>query len=283
MTGPNMKTRPIGIGCHLIVMMMMMMMMMIVSSSQEVQDDGVVQDSTPSEGSPLSPRSTWMMFIKNSQAQKRNSRRTAKLALRGPRGPRGPPGPPGPPCPPAPRPHPQQILDDVLTTLTGGVSFCALCHRPPRIPASFLGLLRRTVEVARRSLMELRPFTQAPPSACGFQRGSGFNVSDGRYTAMRSGFYLLTARLRLQSGERVQVRHCESVTAAICVGSLCHTNLSIESVVGVASVGGAFSISLTGTLFLQAGEYASVYVDNAAGANISVMPDSFFSAILLGI
>ncbi|XP_061550669.1 erythroferrone isoform X2 [Phycodurus eques] len=271
MTGPSRKTRPIGSRCHLIMMMVMMMMMMMmmvmvmVSSSQEVQDDGVVQDSTPSEGSPLSPRSTWMMFMKNSQAQKRNSRRTAKGALRGPPGPRGPPGLP---CPPAPRPHPQQILDDVLSELAGGVSFCALCHRPPRIPASFLGFLRRTVEVARRSLTELRPFTQAPPS---FQRGTGFNVSDGRYTAM------------LKSGERVQVRLCESVTAAVCVGSLCRTNLSIESVVGVASVGGAFSISLTGMLFLQAGEYASVYVDNAAGADVSVTPDSFFSAILLGI
>ncbi|XP_019730600.1 uncharacterized protein LOC109518896 isoform X3 [Hippocampus comes] len=173
----------------------------------------------------------------------------------------------------------------VNASRVAGVSskvFCELCKCPPRISASFFGRLPQVVRVARRSLMELHPFSQAPPSVCAFQRGRSVNNTHGRYTATITGFYLLSARLRLKSSERVQVRLHESVKAAICVESLCHTKLSIESVVGVASVGADFSITLTGTLFLQAGEYASVYVDNATGANISVLPESFFSTILLG-
>lgn len=34
---------------------------------------------------------------------------------------------------------------------------------------------------------------------------------------------------------------------------------------------------------LQAGEYVSVFVDNATGSAISVLQDSLFSGILLGV
>ncbi|XP_061695375.1 erythroferrone isoform X2 [Syngnathoides biaculeatus] len=283
--------RPDGVRCPpmmttMATMAMMMMAVMAASSGREDRHDGVVQDSTPSDGSPLSPRTSWMTFTKNSQAQSKNSRRTAKAAPR---------GPPVPPLTPGSRRRPQRVLDDVggglaapslqlirscrstagpcASSPPGGVSRC-----PPRVPASFVGLLRRAVEVARRSLVELRPFTQAR----GYRRG-GFDVSDGRYAATLSGFYLFTARLRLQSGERVHVGLGESVKAAICIESLCRSKLSIETVVGVASVGGAFSMTLSGTLFLQAGEYASVYVDNATGARVSVAADSFFSATPLAV
>ncbi|XP_019730599.1 erythroferrone isoform X2 [Hippocampus comes] len=280
-SGPNMKRWPFPVGCRT-MMMTITMVTMIVSSSQEdavLKDDQVVQDWPPLGNSPVppplppsppSPRTSWLMFINNSDMRK-SSR---KLDKRPPR-PRGPS---------APRLHSKQLIDDLHGPLTGVSSkvFCELCKCPPRISASFFGRLPQVVRVARRSLMELHPFSQAPPSVCAFQRGRSVNNTHGRYTATITGFYLLSARLRLKSSERVQVRLHESVKAAICVESLCHTKLSIESVVGVASVGADFSITLTGTLFLQAGEYASVYVDNATGANISVLPESFFSTILLG-
>ncbi|MEQ2175278.1 hypothetical protein GOODEAATRI_016516, partial [Goodea atripinnis] len=99
----------------------------------------------------------------------------------------------------------------------------------------------------------------------------------------------------LESGDRVQVRLRDCVRAAICIESLCQSNLrtvsehvllsisSVESVMGAAAAGGTFSILLTGTLYLQAGEYVSVFVDNATGSAISVLQDSLFSGILLGI
>ncbi|XP_037642304.1 erythroferrone-like [Sebastes umbrosus] len=94
----------------------------------------------------------------------------------------------------------------------------------------------------------------------------------------------LTAELCVsESGDRVQVRLRDSVRAAICIESLCQSNLSVESVMGVAAAGGTFSILLTGTLYLQAGEYVSVFVDNATGSAISVLQDSLFSGMLLGV
>uniref|UniRef100_A0A3B4WWS8 Erythroferrone-like n=1 Tax=Seriola lalandi dorsalis TaxID=1841481 RepID=A0A3B4WWS8_SERLL len=160
---------------------------------------------------------------------------------------------------------------------------CLLCDRPPRVSTSFLSRLLQPVTIPRRSLLELQSFSKLQPSDSeqSFQRGQSFNTSTGRYTAPVSGFYQLTASL-LISGDRVQVRLRDSVRAAICIESLCQSN-SVESVMGVAAAGGTFSILLTGTLYLQAGEYVSVFVDNATGSAISVLQDSLFSGILLGV
>ncbi|KAF3857605.1 hypothetical protein F7725_010806 [Dissostichus mawsoni] len=111
----------------------------------------------------------------------------------------------------------------------------------------------------------------APPrpadSELSLQRGRSFNSSTGRYAAPLTGFYQLTASLLIESGDRVQVRLRDSVRAAICIESLCQSNLSVESVMGVAAGGGTFSVLLTGTLYLQAGEYVSVFLDNATGSS----------------
>ncbi|XP_049453721.1 erythroferrone [Epinephelus fuscoguttatus] len=165
--------------------------------------------------------------------------------------------------------------------MAGGV--CFLCDRPPRVSTSFLSRLQQAVIVPRRSLLELQPFSQPSDSERSLQRGQSFNSSIGRYTAAISGFYQLTASLLIESGDRLQVRLRDSVRAAICIESLCQSNLSVESVMGVAAAGGTFSILLTGTLYLQAGEYVSVFVDNATGSSISVLQDSLFSGILLGV
>ncbi|KAG7265903.1 hypothetical protein CRUP_014045, partial [Coryphaenoides rupestris] len=116
------------------------------------------------------------------------------------------------------------------------------------------------------------------------QRGRGFNGTTGRYRAPLAGFYQLTASLLIESAERggQTQRPRDSVKASICIESLCQTNVSLESVMGVRSGGGVFSVLLTGTLYLQAGEYVSVFVDNATGSSISILTDSLFSGILLG-
>ncbi|CAK6979658.1 erythroferrone [Scomber scombrus] len=260
-------------------------------SLEILEDDEAVStellDSMSSDLSRVSPLSSWLIFRRNSnkgdnRKTKGGSKRTSKHGLPGPPGPPGPQGPPGPPAPLLPQQ--QELIEELqqkLRDVAGGV--CLLCDRPPRVSTSFLSRLLQPVTIPRRSLLELQPFSQPSDSERSLQRGQSFNVSTGRYAAAVSGFYQLTASLLIESGDRVQVRLRDSVRAAICIESLCQSNLSVESVMGVAAAGGTFSILLTGTLYLQVGEYVSVFVDNATGSSISILQDSLFSGILLGV
>ncbi|XP_017260897.1 erythroferrone [Kryptolebias marmoratus] len=157
------------------------------------------------------------------------------------------------------------------------------CDRPSRVSTSFSRHLLQDVSVPRRSLQELQLFSMPSDPERSLQRGQTFNSSTGRYTAPLSGFYQFTASLLIESGDKVQVRVRDSVRAAICIESLCLNRLSVESVTGAAAAGGTFTILLTGTLYLQVGEYVSVFVDNATGSSISILRDSQFSGILLGV
>lgn len=259
--------------------------------SQEIleEDEAVsteILEPLTSDLSRVSPLSSWLIFRRNSNKgdnrRTKGSRRTSKHGLPGPPGPPGPQGPPGPPAPLLPQQ--QELIQELQLKLRDvSAGACFLCDRPPRVSTSFLSRLLQAVSIPRRSLLELQPFSQPSDSERSLQRGHSFNSSTGRYTAAVSGFYQLTASLLIESGDRVQVRIRDSVRAAICIESLCQSNLSVESVMGVAAAGGTFSVLLTGTLYLQAGEYVSVFVDNATGSAISVLQDSLFSGILLGV
>ncbi|XP_070775280.1 erythroferrone [Enoplosus armatus] len=296
------RSSPGGAGGLLLLGLMMMMMMMMKTEaasveeveseeSQEIleEEEAVsteILEPLSSDLSRVSPLSSWLIFRRNSNKgdnrRTKGSRRTSKHGLPGPPGPPGPQGPPGPPAPLLPQQ--QELIQELqlkLRDVAAGV--CLLCDRPPRVSTSFLSRLLQPVTVPRRSLLELQPFSQPSDSEQILQRGQSFNTSTGRYTAPVSGFYQLTSSLLIESGDRVQVRLRDSVRAAICIESLCQSNLSVESVMGVAAAGGTFSILLTGTLYLQAGEYVSVFVDNATGSTISVLRDSLFSGILLGV
>lgn len=274
----------------LLGLMMMMVMMMEAASVEEEEEESQEEEEEEEEmlestdGSRVSPRSSWLLFRRNSNKgenrRTKGSRRTSKHGLPGPPGPPGPQGPPGLPAPLLPR---QQELIQELKLQLGGEQ-CLLCDlRPPRVSTSFSSRLLQAASIPRRSLMELQPFSQPSGSERRLQRGPSFNSSSGRFTAPVSGFYQLTASLLIERGERLQVRLRDGVRAAICIESLCQSNLSVESVMSAAAAGGTFSILLTGTLYLQAGEYVSVFVDNGTGSAISVLQDSLFSGILLGI
>ncbi|XP_036941209.1 erythroferrone isoform X1 [Acanthopagrus latus] len=314
---PQRRSSPGGAGRLLLlplllgltVMMMMAAVVVEAASVEEVdseeseeileEDESVsteILEPLSSDLSRVTPLSSWLIFRRNSNKgdnrKTKGSRRTSKVRLtrtsilqHGLPGPPGPPGPQGPPGPPAPLlPQQQELIQELqlkLRDMAGGV--CFLCDRPPRVSTSFLSRLLQAVTIPRRSLLELQPFSQPSDSERSLQRGQSFNSSTGRYTAAVSGFYQLTASLLIESGDRAQVRIRDSVKAAICIESLCQSNLSVESVMGVAAAGGTFSILLTGTLYLQAGEYVSVFVDNATGSAISVLQDSLFSGILLGV
>ncbi|XP_078100904.1 erythroferrone isoform X1 [Sander vitreus] len=312
------RSSPAGAGGRLLLPLLLGLMMMTMKvieaasvedaesgESEEIleEDDEAVSaemlEPLSSDLSRVSPLNSWLIFRRNSNKgdnrRTKGSRRTSKHGLPGPPGPPGPQGPPGPPAPLLPQQ--EQLIQDLQLKLretmaafdspslsdlaAGGV--CFLCDRPPRVSTSFLRRLPAAAIIPRRSLLELQPFSQPSDSERSLQRGQSFNASTGRYAAAVSGFYQLTASLLIESGDRVQVRLRDSVRAAICIESLCQSNLSVESVMGVAAAGGTFSILLTGTLYLQAGEYVSVFVDNATGSTIRVLQDSLFSGILLGV
>lgn len=163
---------------------------------------------------------------------------------------------------------------------------CLLCDQPPRVATAFRCRLQHNVIIPRRSLQELQPFSTPSNTEQFHQRGQAFNTSSGRYTAPVSGFYQLTASLLLDSNEspkRPQARQRDSVKASICIESLCQSNVSLETVTGVSATGGLFSILLTGTLYLQAGEYVSILIDNGTGSALTILKDSLFSGILIGV
>ncbi|KAM6989467.1 erythroferrone [Tautogolabrus adspersus] len=287
-----------------LMMVMMMMMMMVVmkveaASLEELESEESLElleedeevstemlEPPSSDLSRVSPLSSWLVFRRNSnKGDNRKSKASRKTSKHGLPGPPGPPGPQGPPGPPAPLlPQQQELIEELRLRLRDAAAgVCFMCDRPPRVSTSFLSRLLQDVTVPRRSLLELQPFSQPSGSERPLQRGQSFHSSTGRYTAVISGFYQLTASLLIESGDRVQVRLRDSVRAAICIESLCQSNLSVESVMVVAAAGGTFSILLTGTLYLQAGEYVSVFVDNGTGSVVNVLQDSLFSGILLGV
>lgn len=257
------------------------------------EDSNTVSTESPetvsSDMAIVSPHRTWIAFRDNSNKggnkKPKQNKRTSKHGLPGPPGPPGPQGPPGPPGPMLP--NQDEIMEDLQGKLKEMVgTHCLLCDQPPRVATAFHCHLHRNLLVHRRSLQELQPFSSPSDSEQFHQRGQGFNASNGRYTAPVSGFYQLTASLVLESSEsqkRPQARQKDSIKASICIESLCQSNVSLETVTGVSPAGGVFSILLTGTLYLQAGEYVSILIDNGTGSALTVLQDSLFSGILLGV
>ncbi|NWS57293.1 ERFE protein, partial [Chunga burmeisteri] len=119
-----------------------------------------------------------------------------------------------------------------------------------------------------------------------FHRGLGLNLTSGQYMAPVAGYYTFTATLhivRREQQRKGQPCRENSLRVLICVQSRCQHNSKLETMSRLESVGDLFTISVTGVLYLQAGQYASVFVDNTAGSPLTVLSGSDFSAILLGV
>ncbi|XP_041933227.1 erythroferrone isoform X1 [Alosa sapidissima] len=247
------------------------------------------QETISSDAAIVSPLNTWLLFRNSNKGETKNPKRHPKRPSKhGLPGPPGPPGPQGPPGPPGPRyPLQEALMQEFqlkLKELVG--SQCLFCDQPPRVVTAFHCRLHHSLTVPRRSLQELHPFSPPSETEQFHQRGQAFNASSGRYTAPISGFYQLTASLQIESSDtqrKSQSRPRDSVRASICIESLCQSNVSLETVTGIGSTGRVFSILLTGTLYLQGGEYVSVFLDNGTGSALTVLQDSLFSGILLGV
>ncbi|NXS43194.1 ERFE protein, partial [Balaeniceps rex] len=119
-----------------------------------------------------------------------------------------------------------------------------------------------------------------------FHHGTGLNLTSRQYTAPIAGYYTFTATLHIVCREqrrKEQPYRGNHKKVLICVQSHCQHNSNLETVSQLESGGELFTISVTGVLYLQAGQYASVFVDNAAGSPLTVQSGSDFSAILLGV
>ncbi|XP_029471990.1 erythroferrone [Rhinatrema bivittatum] len=265
----------------------------------------------------IDPHDAWMLFIKhsnkgvNSKKRSKGNSRKSKHQLPGFPGPQGPPGLPGALL------TKQKLLQEFQLLLKETLQqrekmelkTCKDCEKaeeetkdereipalivgwdaasrlPHHVEAAFHCRLRRNVSVERRSLQELQIY-YSPEKEGSFQRGLGLNFTSGQYTAPITGFYTFTARLQIVHGEhqkRGHQRPRDCLRVLICIQSLCQSNASLETVTGLESSSEVFTISVSGVLYLQAGQYVSVFVDNATGSSLLVRSSSDFSGILFGV
>ncbi|XP_076966416.1 erythroferrone [Callospermophilus lateralis] len=257
----------------------------------------------------------------NGKRRSKGKARRPKLGLPGPPGPPGPQGPPGPlilpetllkefqlllkgavqqrertkpePCircsaeTTGSSPAPGSIEDEAAA---GGMLALLAAPLAPgplarRVEAAFLCRLRRDAPVERRALHELGIY-YVPDSEGAFRRGLGLNLTSGQYTAPVAGFYLLAATLHVALAEQPRqgpLRPRDRLRLLICIQSRCQHNVSLEAVVGLESSRELLTISVNGVLYLQTGQYASVFLDNASGSSLTVRGGSHFSAVLLGV
>ncbi|XP_054062227.1 erythroferrone isoform X4 [Rissa tridactyla] len=156
-------------------------------------------------------------------------------------------------------------------------------HR--RVEAAFRCQTRENISIEQRAQRELQLY-YIPEREGMFHRGSGLNLTSGQYTAPIAGYYAFTATLHLVRREqRRKWQPCRGnrLRVLVCVQSRCQHNSNLETVSWLESGVGLFTISVTGVLYLQAGQYASVFVDNAADSPLTVQSGSDFSAILIGV
>ncbi|XP_014818429.1 PREDICTED: erythroferrone [Calidris pugnax] len=153
------------------------------------------------------------------------------------------------------------------------------------VEAAFHCRTRENISVQQRARQELQLY-YIPERERMFQRGSGLNLTSGQYTAPVTGYYTFTTTLHIVHREqrrKGQPRRGSRLRVLICVQSCCQHNSNLETVSRLESSGDFFTVSVTGVLYLQAGQYASVFVDNTADSPLTVQSGSDFSAVLLGV
>ncbi|XP_012413865.1 erythroferrone [Trichechus manatus latirostris] len=226
------------------------------------------QDPLTERAHGIDPRDTWMLFVRqsdkgiNSKRKSRGKAKRLKLGLPGPPGPPGPQGPPGPLIPP------EVLLKEFRLLLKGAVR-----QRQRAEPEPCTG--------------DPGPTPSPQPDVEGaFRRGPGLNLTSGQYTAPVGGFYAFAAALHValvEPARRGPLRARDRLRLLICIQSRCQHNASLESIMGLERSGDLFTIAVNGVLYLQPGQYTSVFLDNASSSTLTVRSGSHFSAVLLGV
>ncbi|NWW02025.1 ADIPL protein, partial [Oreocharis arfaki] len=251
------------------------------------------------------PRRTWISFVHRPDDGNTSKRRCKgkDKKLRGLVGPPGPPGPQGPPGAPGAEVTREVLLQEFKEILKEAIerrASLAVSAHPSQLPPLLLSLeeapshrrveeafhckLKGQVVVDKKTLVELQNF-QSPLAKGAFLRGSGLNLATGRFTAPVGGIYQFSANVHIDHSElksKVQLRARDNVRVLICIESLCHRYTSLEVIAGLESNSKIFTIYVHGLLQLQAGQYTSIFVDNSAGAAITIQNGSDFMGMLLG-
>ncbi|XP_075045827.1 adipolin [Mixophyes fleayi] len=275
-----------------------------LSNSEEVHELDKTSESIAPE--KPDPALTWVKFrdrIEDPFTKKKCKSRIPKLP--GPPGPAGPQGLPGPPgMPGAEVTHEvllqefRQMLKEATERRTVSGDTSDYTSEPPalvlpikdlypyrRIDEAFHCRLKGPVLVDKRTLAELQNF-QLPTAKGSFIRGSGMNLPTGRFTATIPGIYQFSAHIHIDHTEmksKGQLRPRDNVRVLICIESLCHGYTSLEVIAGLESNSKIFTVHVQGLLQLQSGQYTSIFVDNGAGAPITVQNGSDFMGIFMGL
>uniref|UniRef100_A0A8C6SX60 Adipolin n=1 Tax=Neogobius melanostomus TaxID=47308 RepID=A0A8C6SX60_9GOBI len=257
-----------------------------------------------SEHQRVDPLGSWMDFVKRPVGNFPGKCRKRKRPL-APRVPR-PPGATGPPGAPGAEVTQEVLLQEFKEMIKVASERRAMAldtqTRPSQLPVPLLTLegmtsyrrieeafhckLKGPVLVDKKTLVELQNF-QTPPAKGAFLRGSGMDQTTGRFTAPITGIYQFSANVHIDHNEvkrsKSQLKARDNVRVLICIDSLCHRYTSLEMIVGLESNSKIFTVSVQGLLELQVGQYTSIFVDNAAGASITIQNGSDFMGMLLGV
>ncbi|KAJ8400281.1 hypothetical protein AAFF_G00399750 [Aldrovandia affinis] len=254
------------------------------------------------ENQRVDPLGSWMDFVKRPVGNFPAKCRKRKRPLPGPPGPPGPQGPPGLPGAEMTQEALLQEFKDMIREATEKRAAADRQTSPSVLPPPLIALegitsyrrieeafhcrLKGPVIMDKKTLMELQSF-QTPPSKGAFLRGTGMDLSTGRFTAPVTAIYQFSANIHIDHSEvkksKSQLRARDNVRVLICIESLYHRYTSLETIVGLESNSKIFTVFVHGLLELQAGQYTSVFVDNAAGASITIQNGSDFMGILMGV
>ncbi|XP_077149096.1 erythroferrone [Ranitomeya variabilis] len=237
----------------------------------------------------LSPKYSWLLFLKHADREAKNKRRGHEdFSQNHHTGPIGPPAPS--------RHHSQainhvsrekklsqflQLLSDILVKQKDGD------HLPPTVlPAKVLAAFTcRTIGdilVDAGEMKELQNYQRLLLEGS-FYRGAGLNLTSGRYTAPFTGLYAFYARLQIDFQNHVRPRDPMGfLRVQLCIRSLCQENLSLQQSRSFTSREVGATITLNGVLYIQAGQYVSLFLENRMGSWLVLVKDSDFSGVLLG-
>ncbi|KAM4694371.1 erythroferrone [Discoglossus pictus] len=262
-------------------------------------EDGATVTVKPTQKLPQSPhlpwppRESWLLFLKNSDRPASIKKKGQESMLKYRR-----PGPIGPPAPPRHHGHHVnpttqgkrihrllQLLRELLQKKQSEELNTEHEHPldflPSKVHAAFIcrTMMDTNVEPGEQKEMQLY---QLPEEEGSFSRGAGLNLTSGQYTAPFCGLYSFTARL-LIGFEQPQMEGEGFLHVQLCIQSLCQQHLSLEEVRCVTDNQVPHTVTVNGLLYLQAGQYVSVYMTNKMGSQLMVEKGSSFSGVLLGV
>ncbi|NXK70525.1 ADIPL protein, partial [Sylvietta virens] len=250
------------------------------------------------------PRRTWISFVHRPD-DGNNSKRRCKgkdKKLRGLVGPPGPPGPQGPPGAPGGEVTREVLLQEFKEILKGKSSqehraslagpaqpsppplLLSLQEAPAprRLEEAFHCRLKGPVVVDKKTLVELQNFQSVRNSRITPEGVEQLRLPARSHFVGMLTFFLLFFPDHSELKSKVQLRARDNVRVLICIESLCHRHTSLEVIAGLESNSKIFTIYVHGLLQLQAGQYTSIFVDNSAGAPITIQNGSDFMGMLMG-